>query len=73
MKQPKFLICLETKKDNYLVEKLYDEVFGENRRDRTVYKFRTGEKVEDLCFVIKNTDTDIFACIRYWFIKIVIY
>ncbi len=70
MKQPKFLICLETKKDNYLVEKLYDEVFGENRRDRTVYKFRTGEKVEDLCFVIKNTDTDIFACIRYWFIKI---
>ena len=55
MKQPKFSICLETKQYNDLVEKLYDEVFGENRKDRTVYKFRTGEKVEDLCFVIKNT------------------
>ena len=70
MKQPKFSICLETKQYNDLVEKLYDEVFGENRKDRTVYKFRTGEKVEDLCFVIKNTDQDILACIRYWFIKI---
>ena len=70
MKHLKFSICLETQKNNDFVEKLYDEVFGENRKDRTVYKFRTGEKVKDLCFVIKNTDTDIFACIRYWFIKI---
>ena len=70
MKHPKFSICLEKKQYNDLVEKLYDEVFGENRKDRTVYKFRTGEKVEDLCFVITNTDKDIFACIRYWFIKI---
>ena len=49
MKHLKFSICLEAHKNNDFVEKLYDEVFGENRKDRTVYKFRTGEKVKDLC------------------------
>ena len=54
MKQLKFSICLETKQNNNLIEKLYDEVFGEKRKDRTVYKFRTGEKVEDGKYMAKN-------------------
>ena len=35
-----------------------------------MYKLRTGKKIVDLCFVIKKSDIDIFACIRYWLIKI---
>ena len=70
MKNNNFKIFSENKYNLKPIENLYDSVFGKNRNERTVYKLRTGKKIVDLCFVIKKSDIDIFACIRYWLIKI---
>ena len=70
MKNYDFKIFSENKYNLRPIENLYDSVFGKNRNERTVYNLRTGKKMGDLCFVIKKTDTNIFACIRYWLIEI---
>ena len=44
MNQLKFSICLETKQNNNSVEALYDEVFGEKRKDRTVINLELEKK-----------------------------
>tara|TARA_Y100001968_G_scaffold66110_1_gene56984 strand:+ start:1133 stop:1642 length:510 start_codon:yes stop_codon:yes gene_type:complete len=52
------------------VEELYDKVFGRDRYSRTVYSLRSGKKITELCFIIKNDRDEILACIRFWLIKI---
>lgn len=70
MKNYNFKIFSENKYNLQTIENLYDSVFGKNRNERKVYNLRTGKKIVDLCFVIKKNDIDIYACIRYWLIKI---
>ena len=70
MKKNEFEIFSENKNNIKSIESLYNNVFGEDRVQRNVYHLRTGRKVNELCFVIKNTDVDVYACIRYWLIQI---
>ena len=70
MKNSNFQIFSENINNKDAIDKLYDDVFGKDRKKRSVYHLRTGKKVSDLCFVIKKNENEIFACIRFWLIKI---
>ena len=70
MKNSNFQIFPENINNKDAIEKLYDDVFGKDRKKRSVYNLRTGKKVSDLCFVIKKDGNDIYACIRFWLIRI---
>ena len=70
MNDTNFQIFSENIKNKVAIENLYDDVFGKNRKDRTVYFLRTGKKINDLCFVIKKNTDYIYACIQFWQIKV---
>lgn len=70
MKNKSFQISTENNQDHDAIEDLYDNVFGVDRYRRSIYSLRKGKKIKNLCFVIKNTDVDVYACIRYWLIQI---
>ena len=70
MNDTNFQIVSENIKNKAAIENLYDDVFGKKRKDRTVYFLRTGKKINDLCFIIKKNTDDIYACIRFWHIKV---
>ena len=61
MKNSNFQIFPENNNNNDAIDKLYDDVFGKDRKKRSVYYLRTGKKVSDLCFVIKKDENEIFA------------
>ena len=70
-----YKIRLEKNKDSKIIENLLDDTFGEDRASRSVYKFRNGQKVKSLCYVIEKkfeiiTPFEIYASIRFWPIKI---
>ena len=65
MKNSNFQIFPENINNKDAIDKLYDDVFGKDRKKRSVYNLRTGKKVSDLCFVIKKDGNDIYACIRF--------
>ena len=56
MKNSNFQIFPENINNKDAIDKLYDDVFGKDRKKRSVYNLRTGKKVSDLCFVIKKDD-----------------
>ena len=72
MKDPnKFFISIENQNDFETIESILNQSFGKNRIKRTVYKFRYGNPVKDLCLVLKYLDKEfenskILASIRYW-------
>ena len=70
MKKYDFQIFSENNSNIKSIESLYNDVFGNDRKQRSIYYLRTGKKINELCFVIKNSDIDIYACIRYWLINI---
>ena len=70
MKNSNFQIFPENINNKDAIDKLYDDVFGKDRKKRSVYNLRTGKKVSDLCFVIKKDGDDIYACIRFWLIRL---
>ena len=72
MKDPdKYFISLENQNDFDAIESILNKSFGKDRIKRTVYKFRYGNPVKDLCLVLKFLDKEsgnsiILASIRYW-------
>ena len=68
------IISIETQKDKKSIEFLLDNLFGVNRHERTVYKFRNCSPVKNLCLVLKSFEKNskfkrILASIRFWPIK----
>ena len=72
MKEPnKYSILTENQYDYDTIESILNQSFGKSRLKRTVYKFRFGNPVNDLCLVLKSHDKEtktskILASIRYW-------
>ena len=47
MKNSNFQIFPENINNKIAIDKLYDDVFGKDRKKRSVYNLRTGKKVSD--------------------------
>ena len=64
-------LSLEDKKDHIEVEQLLDLVFTPRRKLLSSYQLRSSaNKVNKLCYVIKDSSNNIVGSIRFWKIKI---
>ena len=64
-------LLLEAKNDHIEVERLLDLVFTPRRKLLSSYQLRnSANKVDNLCYVIKDNSKKVVGSIRFWNIKI---
>ena len=66
-----FHLALETAKDYWEVEALYDLCFAPGREALSSYRLREGAcAINNLCYVARDFDGILAGAIRYWAVKI---
>ena len=64
---PEYLIRQELSGDRPAISALLDRAFGEDRHEKTTYRFRDEvEHITSLCFVAVNKDHQLVGTLRFW-------
>ncbi|MEH6630060.1 MAG: N-acetyltransferase [Halopseudomonas aestusnigri] len=66
-----YAITLQTSEDEQHIDPLLNLTFGEGRVARPSYSLRVGvAPITELCFVVKSSDGELLATLRFWPVSI---